>query len=84
MWSAVSGAAVAFGPVTGGFLLEHFWWGSVFYVNVPVTALAAVALARLRWGTGMAATQVRGVVIGLTAAEAGLLLLIAAIYYWRL
>ncbi|NDG77156.1 MAG: MFS transporter, partial [Acidimicrobiia bacterium] len=26
VWSAVSGAAVAFGPVVGGFLLEHFWW----------------------------------------------------------
>jgi len=31
-----SGLAVALGPVTGGFLLEHFFWGSVFMVNVPV------------------------------------------------
>lgn len=42
VWSAVSGAAVAFGPVTGGFLLEHFWWGSVFLINVPIVALALV------------------------------------------
>ena len=36
IWSAVSGMAVAAGPITGGWLLEHFWWGSVFFVNVPV------------------------------------------------
>ena len=35
LWSGVAGIAVALGPVTGGFLLEHFWWGSVFIVNVP-------------------------------------------------
>ena len=40
IWSAVSGMAVAFGPVAGGFLLEHFWWGSVFLVNIPIVALA--------------------------------------------
>ncbi|HEY6531756.1 MAG TPA: DHA2 family efflux MFS transporter permease subunit [Acidimicrobiales bacterium] len=42
-WSAVSGLAVAVGPVTGGFLLEHFWWGSVFFVNVPIVVFALVA-----------------------------------------
>ncbi len=42
VWSAVSGAAVAFGPVTGGFLLEHFWWGSIFLINVPIVAVALV------------------------------------------
>jgi len=40
VWSAVSGMAVAFGPVAGGFLLEHFWWGSVFLVNIPIVAVA--------------------------------------------
>jgi EmrB/QacA subfamily drug resistance transporter len=40
LWSAVSGMAVAFGPVAGGFLLEHFWWGSVFLVNIPIVAIA--------------------------------------------
>ena len=39
VWSAVSGAAVAFGPVAGGLLLEHFWWGSVFLINVPIVAI---------------------------------------------
>ena len=43
LWSAVSGMAVAFGPVAGGFLLEHFWWGSVFLINVPIVAVALVA-----------------------------------------
>ncbi len=43
LWSAVSGLAVALGPVTGGWLLEHFWWGSIFFVNVPIVALALVA-----------------------------------------
>ena len=42
VWSAVSGAAVAFGPVTGGLLLEHFWWGSVFLINVPIVLIALV------------------------------------------
>ena len=45
VWSAVSGAAVAFGPVTGGFLLEHFWWGSIFLINVPIVAVALVLQA---------------------------------------
>ena len=43
LWSAVSGMAVAFGPIAGGFLLEHFWWGSVFLVNIPIVAVALVA-----------------------------------------
>ncbi len=46
VWAATAGLAVALGPVTGGFLLEHFWWGSVFMINVPVIAVALVAIAR--------------------------------------
>jgi len=34
--------AVAFGPITGGFLLEHFYWGSVFLVNLPVGIVALI------------------------------------------
>jgi EmrB/QacA subfamily drug resistance transporter len=40
IWSAVSGMAVAAGPIVGGWLLEHFWWGSVFFINVPVIFVA--------------------------------------------
>ena len=43
VWAAVAGAGGAIGPVIGGFLLQHFWWGSVFLVNVPVTIVAFVA-----------------------------------------
>jgi len=43
LWGAVSGAAVAFGPITGGFLITHFWFGSVFLVNIPIVAIALVA-----------------------------------------
>ncbi|MGH9212305.1 MAG: MFS transporter [Acidimicrobiales bacterium] len=42
IWSATAGMAVAIGPVTGGWLLEHWWWGSVFLVNVPVVVVAVV------------------------------------------
>jgi EmrB/QacA subfamily drug resistance transporter len=42
VWSAVSGLAVAIGPLSGGALLRHFSWSSVFYVSVPVAVLAVV------------------------------------------
>lgn len=47
VWSGVSGLAVALGPVAGGALLEHFWWGSIFMVNLPVIAVALAAGAVL-------------------------------------
>ena len=47
LWSAVSGLAVALGPVSGGWLLEHYWWGSIFFVNVPIVVLALALGARL-------------------------------------
>jgi EmrB/QacA subfamily drug resistance transporter len=46
-WAGVAGLGVAIGPITGGWLLEHFWWGSVFLVNVPFIVLALVAGRRL-------------------------------------
>jgi len=42
-WSAVAGLGVAIGPSLGGWLLEHFSWGSVFSVNLPVVAVALIA-----------------------------------------
>ncbi|MER7791361.1 MFS transporter [Streptomyces sp. NPDC097640] len=47
IWTAAVGLGIAIGPITGGVLLEHFWWGSVFFVNVPVVAVALVAMALL-------------------------------------
>ncbi|WP_134321692.1 MFS transporter [Cumulibacter soli] len=39
VWSAAAAGGIAVGPVVGGALLEHFWWGSVFLINVPVVLL---------------------------------------------
>ena len=47
IWAGISGGGAALGPISSGWLLEHFFWGSVFLVNVPVIALAAVAGAIL-------------------------------------
>src|SRR5262245_27526132 len=44
LWSALGGAISALGPLVAGALLEHFWWGSVFIVTLPL-ALVALALA---------------------------------------
>lgn len=47
IWSAVVGAALAVGPVVAGALLTRLWWGSVFFVNVPVVVLALVVIPPL-------------------------------------
>jgi EmrB/QacA subfamily drug resistance transporter len=47
VWAGAVGLGVAIGPVAGGLLLERFWWGSVFLINVPVVAVGLVAVALL-------------------------------------
>ena len=47
LWAGAVGAAIAIGPILGGFLLEHFWWGSVFLVNVPVVILGVAGILAL-------------------------------------
>ncbi len=42
LWSGCGGGAAAIGPLISGFLLRHFWWGSVFAVTIPLAALALV------------------------------------------
>jgi DHA2 family multidrug resistance protein-like MFS transporter len=42
IWAAAATAGAAAGPLVGGLLLEHFWWGSVFLINLPVMALLIV------------------------------------------
>lgn len=45
IWAGISGIGIALGPLAGGFLLEHFYWGSIFLVNVPIVVVAVVAAA---------------------------------------
>ncbi|MEY9963565.1 EmrB/QacA subfamily drug resistance transporter [Streptacidiphilus sp. MAP12-16] len=47
IWSGAVGLAIAIGPIAGGLLLAHFWWGSVFLVNVPIVAAALVGMVWL-------------------------------------
>ncbi|MEE1769214.1 MFS transporter [Streptomyces sp. JV185] len=84
IWTAVAAVGAATGPVIGGFLVEHFWWGSVFLINVPLMALilpvARLLLPESRgshdgpWdvlGALMAAAGVLGLVLGVKRAGAG-------------
>ncbi len=43
VWAGTAGIGIGLGPVVGGLLLRHFYWGAVFWVNVPVCVLAIVA-----------------------------------------
>ncbi|MEU9759499.1 MFS transporter [Streptomyces sp. NPDC047985] len=84
VWSAVAAVGAATGPVVGGFLVEHFWWGSVFLINIPLMALV-LPVGRLLlpesrgggdgpwdvFGALMAAAGVLGVVLGVKRAGAG-------------
>ncbi len=43
VWAGVAGLGAALGPLTGGFLVEHFYWGSVFLVNIPIVVIGLIA-----------------------------------------
>jgi MFS transporter, DHA2 family, multidrug resistance protein len=47
LWAATGGAIAALGPLCSGILLEHFWWGSVFLLTVPLAVIALVMAVRL-------------------------------------
>lgn len=47
VWTSAVGIAAVIGPVFGGLLLDHFWWGSVFLINVPIVALGMGLIAWL-------------------------------------
>jgi len=75
IWSAVTGLSVAIGPVTGGLLLEHFSWGSVFLVNLPLVAIALVA-GRLLLGESADPRPRRFDLVGAAASIAAIGLLV--------
>lgn len=72
LWSAVAAGGASVGPILGGFLLEHYWWGSVFLINVPIMILAVPIGALLisesrdprpgRWDAVSAAIAMIGIV----------------------
>src|ERR1700733_10790785 len=47
VWGTMAAVGAAVGPIVGGLLLQHFWWGSVFLLNIPVVLLALAATAVL-------------------------------------
>ncbi|MEV0825023.1 MFS transporter [Nonomuraea rubra] len=76
-WSTVSLAGVLAGPSLGGFLLDHFWWGSVFLINVPAAAVAiAAALLLMPESTGGAR---RGDVVGALLCTTGMVAVVYAV-----
>jgi EmrB/QacA subfamily drug resistance transporter len=47
LWGATTGVGIAAGPIIGGWLLEHFWWGSVFLFMMPVAVVIAGVIGSL-------------------------------------
>ena len=48
LWGAITGAAIALGPIVGGWLLEVFDWRSIFFAMTPIAALAGVLVGAVR------------------------------------
>ncbi|MXP42026.1 MFS transporter [Altererythrobacter soli] len=81
LWGTVSSAGAAVGPLVGGGLLEHFWWGAVFLINVPLVLIvwAAVfvlipnrpAAAGGRWTIGQALVLIAGLIAIVYAIKTG-------------
>ena len=69
------GLGLPLGPIVGGWLLQHFWWGSVFLLNVPVGVLAVAALALFLPGSRDAAGA-RTDLVGALTSTAGLVALV--------
>ncbi len=65
IWSALSGVGIALGPILGGLLLEWFWWGSVFLVNIPIV-LVAIPLVHFVVPTSKDPSEPRVDVVGVT------------------
>ena len=75
IWSGTTGLGVALGPILGGFLLAHFWWGSVFLVNVPLALIGLIAAVWLVPNSkNPSATRADPIGAGLSILGLGLLL----------
>lgn len=81
LWGTIGSAGAALGPLAGGALLEHFWWGSVFLINVPVMLLvwplAYFTLPRHKpvaqgnWTIGQALILLVGLIATVYAVKSG-------------
>jgi len=76
--AAISGSTMLsfpIGPIVGGFLLDRFWWGSVFLINVPVVVIAVIAVTLLMPESRSAMRPPRIDLIGMAVSGAGLIAL---------
>lgn len=81
LWSTVGSAGAAVGPLIGGGLLEFFWWGSVFLINVPLVLIVFAACYFLlpraeattsgRWPLGQALLLLAGMILMIYAIKSG-------------
>ncbi len=78
VWGAASGVAIAIGPVVGGLLLVHFWYGSIFLINAPLV-LVAVVLSNYVVPESTSPTRRRLDVVGLVLGTSGVTMLTLAI-----
>ncbi|QDY71391.1 MFS transporter [Qingshengfaniella alkalisoli] len=82
LWGTVGAAGAAVGPLIGGALLGHFWWGSVFLINIPVMMIVLPACWLLLprreeitpgpWAIGQAVLLILGMIATVYAIKAGL------------
>ncbi|WP_228716851.1 MFS transporter [Billgrantia pellis] len=79
LWGTVAAAGAAVGPLIGGILLDYFWWGSVFLINVPIMLLVAplvyklvpddAAPSRAPWPIGQALLLIAGLMTSVYALK---------------